>query len=406
MNYREYIQFLPDCANVILDSNTGYFVNPSDVFDSNGKFILPEGYVILTGVILDNPMPFSHIMTYSISLPTICHTNMPAIVYTPSMQIKKSLAGDNFLADCEFDLQQKDDDVRIHNLNGIHVVGNGTISSSSSGSSSEQSGDTKQMLIPQIFQNIRKQFEAKNKLVVQRTIDDLGATFRITAKSNVDIQVLPKALFQFEIEIPIDEVSMHIVNRYNSTYMKGITCYVKINNKKDINRSLSIVELYGLQMNIVSNDKDTRAPEKTIYIIYKLDYTFQDGGAGVSNNPRMEEWFEPMEKKMISILSIRLPQTKHIVNLNVKTPNLDGTHIDRASLDIMQEIIVKILANVQKKKPSKKKRKKKKQTHHSKHGYRKDEEVLGLMPKKKSNFAFNMKQIWKDYEKELHKICS
>lgn len=108
------------------------------------------------------------------------------------------------------------------------------------------------------------------------------------------------------------------------TYKKGVTSYIKIKNKEDINRTLDISDLYGQTMAIVSKgDKDTRAPGLEIQIMYKTDSNPSPDDLELQNieidgNEDILMPARPMFKAKSDILTIVFPETGHVVNLNVE----------------------------------------------------------------------------------------
>jgi len=192
----------------------------------------------------------------------------------------------------------------------------------------------KQKTIPQVFEYIRTEFESKNKFVVDRTIDGIGATFRICAKSIDSLLALPRILMHIDQEVEILEVSLHVMMRRH-TYRKGITTYVKIGKKEDINRTLDIGDLYGQQLTIVSKgDQDTREPELKIQILYKENCDPKELKMLTGDVEDKSLAVMPMTKKRSSILTIILPETGHIVNLNVEGIEYEDDDSDDEGLGV------------------------------------------------------------------------
>jgi len=84
----EYTQYVPQ-PDLILDSTTGQFFNPSEFLDSNGNLVPPEGFDFITGVVLQNAMPFPQIPQLVSSgsmgsVQMIPYTNVPQFYYPTS----------------------------------------------------------------------------------------------------------------------------------------------------------------------------------------------------------------------------------------------------------------------------------------------------------------------------------
>lgn len=278
----DYSQFLPQ-PDLILDATTGQFLDPSQYTDTQGNLIPPQGFSFVTGMVLQNAMPFPEpYIPQVVDVPMVPYTNVP-----------------------------------------------------SSGTEHSMHG-TKQEAIPRIYDYVKTEFERKNKFVKKRTVDAKGATFRLCCKSLESLLNLPRILLHVEEEMPITEVSLHIMKR-RETYRKGITSYLKIEHKKDINRVLDIGELYNEKLTIVSKgDKDTRDPGLAIQILYKTDSN--PDAIEVENTSIIDRNGEdalaatltamPMTKKKSSILTVMLPDTGHIMNLNIEGIEVEDTSDD------------------------------------------------------------------------------
>jgi len=406
MSSFEYNQYVPQ-PDLILDSTTGKFFNPSEFLDSNGNLVPPEGFSFITGAVLQNAMPFPQQSSQygssssMISVPTIPYTNVPSFyypmanlpsnldyaanlsammqpiqpqlqippqqTYLPNYQPTLQMMGSSSNYQRQLDLGQPTNqsyapfleeenaiqkDVKTKNTeqeNGVQqevrtnkkkkkkqgkvaqkdvrtnkkkkkkqeIVAQKDLRANSRGF-----GD-KQKAIPQIYEYIQTQFANKNKFVKERTIDGVGATFRVCAKSIESLLGLPRLLLHIDHEISILEISLHVMVR-RQTYKKGVTSYIKIKNKEDINRTLDISDLYGQTMTIVSKgDKDTRAPGLEIQIMYKTDSNpspddleFQN--LEIDGNEDILMPARAMNKSKSDILTIVFPETGHVVNLNVE----------------------------------------------------------------------------------------
>jgi len=157
--------------------------------------------------------------------------------------------------------------------------------------------------------------------VTQRTIDGVGTTFRVCAKSIESLVGLPRLLLHLDNEISMIEVSLHVMVR-KQTYKKGVTCYIKIENKEDINRTLDISDLYGQKIVIVSKgDKDTRNSGLELQIMYRKSSTPEELALQKIDIDGHEDILMPrrsMKKAKSSILTVVFPETGHVVNLNIE----------------------------------------------------------------------------------------
>jgi len=369
----EYTQYVPQ-PDLILDSTTGQFFNPSEFLDSNGNLVPPEGFDFITGVVLQNAMPFPQIPQLVSSgsmgsVQMIPYTNVPQFYYptstlpynfgysantSPMMQpiqaqpqiLPQQIYQPNYQTHTQdvssleisrsFNYQNQSQlnqnpspkknlrksakTFQPTNQNYEPVLEQNNALQKDVKTNPKGFGE-KQKVIPRIYDYVENYFAKKNKFVTQRTIDGVGTTFRVCAKSIESLVGLPRLLLHLDNEISMIEVSLHVMVR-KQTYKKGVTCYIKIENKEDINRTLDICDLYGQKMVIVSKgDKDTRDTGLELQIMYRKSSTPEELALQKIDIDGHEDILMPrrsMKKAKSSILTVVFPETGHVVNLNIE----------------------------------------------------------------------------------------
>jgi hypothetical protein len=115
----------------------------------------------------------------------------------------------------------------------------------------------KQLSVAKIYKKLKSEFTDRKKLVQKINIDENGLALRLFGHSAQHVKSLSRALFYFDNEVEIEEVSIYI-NRRKNYYIKGITIYMKIKNKDDKEKIFDICKRYDLKVTFLgkSNPKD------------------------------------------------------------------------------------------------------------------------------------------------------
>jgi hypothetical protein len=121
---------------------------------------------------------------------------------------------------------------------------------------SDQRGayNSKQITLARIHDELISKFTARKKLVEKITFDENGLAFRLFGYSAHHIESLSEALFCFDDEVNLEEVSVYVLRRKNA-YIKGLTIYVKLKSKDEKKKVIEICEHYNLKITFLCNKK-------------------------------------------------------------------------------------------------------------------------------------------------------
>jgi hypothetical protein len=112
----------------------------------------------------------------------------------------------------------------------------------------------KQAVLKRVYDKLKDDFIQKGKYVDKINVDENCLALRLYACSKKHIESMSKVLYCIDDEINLEELSLYILRR-RGKHVKGITAYLRSENKSDMQKVLDICTSDDMKISVITCKK-------------------------------------------------------------------------------------------------------------------------------------------------------